>query len=95
MKREGTLHIVHLNHGSSDGPKYSVGFSDYTSRQVATTPREIVTEDALRKFLTEQVNIHPDAVTVAIQQLKTAGSADIFHAALTDDELSVLGLTPI
>lgn len=94
MKREGTLHIVHLNRDGSDGPKYSVGFSDYVSRQVATTVREIVTEDGLRKFLTEQLKIHTEAVAVAIQHLKTEGSADIFHTQLSDEELSALGFTP-
>lgn len=91
MKRDGTLHIVHLDQDRSGEPKYSVGFSDYASRQVATAHREIITEDALRKFLTEQLKIHPDAVTVAIQHLKIEGNASIFHTPLTDEELATLG----
>jgi acyl carrier protein len=94
MKREGTLHIVRLDRDGSVGAEYSVAFSDYSCRQNATTLREIVTEDALRKFLAEQLKIHPDAVAVAIQHLKTEGSADIFHTSLTDEELSALGLMP-
>jgi hypothetical protein len=92
MKREGTLQIVHLNHGGPGEPKYRVGFSDYASRQVATTHCEIITEDALKTFLTDQVKIHPEAVMVAIQRLRTEGNASIFHTPLTDEELSALGL---
>jgi hypothetical protein len=71
-------------------PKYSVG--DYASRQVATTHREFVTEDALLKFLTQQVKIHPDSVTAAIKRLKIQGNAAIFHTPLSDEQLSFLGL---
>ena len=92
MKRVGTLHILHVNHDEPGESKYTVGFSDYTSRQSTVTQPEIISEDALRKLLTEQIKIHPDAVSVAMQQLKTNGSADIFHTSLTEEELSTLGL---
>lgn len=69
-----------------------MGFSDYASRQVATIHWESVTEDALRKFLTDQVKIHPDSVAVALNRLKLEGNAAIFHTPLTDEELGNLGL---
>jgi hypothetical protein len=92
MKREGTLNIVCLNQGRPGEPKYNVGFSDYASRQVATTHREIVTENELKKYLTEQVKIHTDAVDLALRRLKAEGNAAIFHTILTDEELAALGL---
>lgn len=92
MQREGTLHIVRLNHGRPGEPKYNVGFSDYAARQVATIHREIVTEDALRKYLAEQVKIHPDSVAAAMKRLRLEGNAAIFHTPLSDEELSALGL---
>ncbi|HTZ46101.1 MAG TPA: hypothetical protein VMH20_00810 [Verrucomicrobiae bacterium] len=92
MKREGTLTIVYLNHGRPGEPKYNVGFSDYASREVATTQREIVTENELKKYLTEQVKVHLDSVDVVLRQLKAAGSAAIFHLILTDEELKATGL---
>jgi hypothetical protein len=92
MQREGTLHIVWLNHGRPGEPKYNLGFSDYASRQVATTHREITTEDALCKFLIERIKIHPDSVAVTMKRLRVEGNAAIFHASLTDKELSTLGL---
>lgn len=92
MKREGTLNIVCLNHGSAGEPKYSVGFSDYASRQVPTTHREIASENELKKYLTDQVKIHPDSVDVALRQLRADGNATIFHMILTDEELVALGL---
>lgn len=85
MQREGTLHIVRLNQGRVGEPKYNVGFSDYACPQVASTHGEIVTEDALRKFLTEQVKIHPDSVAFAFKRLKTEGNAAIFHTPLSDE----------
>lgn len=92
MQRDGTLHIVRINQGRAEEPKFNVGFSDYAAPQVATTHREIVTEDALRKFLTDQVRIHPDSVTAAFKRLKLEGNAAIFHTPLTDEELLALGL---
>jgi len=92
MKREGTLHIVQLNHGCPGEPKYNIGFSDYASPPIATTHREIITEEALRKFLAENAKIHPDSVAVVINRLKIEGNAAIFHTPLTDEELSGLGL---
>jgi hypothetical protein len=92
MRREGTLHIVWLNYRRAGEPKYNVGFSDYASNQVAKIHKEIVTEDALRKFLTEEVKVHPDSVAVAMRRLRAEGNAAIFHTPLTDTELSTLGL---
>jgi hypothetical protein len=92
MKREGTLTIVYLNHGRSGEPKYNVGFSDYASRQVAMIYHEIVTENELKKYLTEQLKIHLDSVDVALRQLRAEGNAAIFHLILTDEELGALGL---
>jgi hypothetical protein len=92
MKREGTLTIVCLNHGRKGEPKYNVGFSDYASREVATTHREIVAENELRKYLIYQVKMHSDSVDVALSQLKAKGNAAIFHLILTDEELMTLGL---
>jgi hypothetical protein len=87
------LHIVWLNYRGAGEPKYNVGFSDYASTQVAKIHREIVTEHALRKFLTEQIKIHPDSVAVAIKRLRAEGNTAIFHTPLTDTELSTLGLS--
>jgi len=92
MKREGTLHIVCLNHGRPGEPKYNVGFSDYASREVATAHREISTENELKKYLTEQVKIHLESVDVTVRQLRAKGNAAIFHLILTDEELLALGL---
>lgn len=92
MQREGTLHIVRLNHGRPGDAKYNVGFSDYASREVATRHREIVTDEALRQFLFDQLKIHPDSVEVAFKRLKLEGNAAIFHMPLTDEELVAFGL---
>jgi hypothetical protein len=92
MKREGTLTIVCLNHGCAEEPKYDVGFSDYASREVATTHHEIVGENELKKYLAYPAKIHSDSVDLALRQLKAEGSAAIFHMILTDDELVTLGL---
>lgn len=92
MKREGTLSIACLNHGRAGEPQYNVGFSDYTSRQVTTIHREIVGENELKKYLTDQAKIHPDSVDVALRRLRAEGNAAIFHMILTDEELVALGL---
>jgi hypothetical protein len=92
MQCEGTLHIVRLNHGHTGDPKFNVGFSDYAAPTVATTHREIVTEDALRKFLIDQVKVHPDSVSVTFKHPKLEGRSAIFHLQLTDEELLALDL---
>ena len=92
MRREGTLHIVWMNHGRGREPKYNVGFSDYASAQVATQHREIVGEVTLGHYLAEQVKVHPDAVHLTLKRLKIVGNAAIFHTVLSDEELVNLGL---
>jgi hypothetical protein len=92
MRRIGTLQIVCLDREAQGEAKYSVGFADYALPRGIQKLKEIVGEEALRNYLTAEVKVHAEAIQMTMSSLKSGGSAEIFHVALTEEQLGSLGL---
>jgi hypothetical protein len=90
MRKDGTLAIVWTNRAEGGTAKYRVWFADYTARSTKGK-KEIVGEDALRAYLIGEIKLRPGTVLSAFHDLKKVGSAEIFHTALTDNQLDNLG----
>ena len=93
MKHEGTLHIVWMNRASRDPePSYHAGFADYLSSGGAMKMRDFRGNEALLRFLRDEVHVHQHTLDSVLPGLREAGSVSIFNVVLDDEELLKLGL---
>jgi hypothetical protein len=86
MRKEGSVRISCTTRDGPTNSIYNVEFADYASHSI-TLLKEISGEASLREYLSTALKIHPDSVRLAIESINKDGSAEIFHAVLSDEEL--------
>ncbi|HKN36915.1 MAG TPA: hypothetical protein VJX16_27030 [Terriglobales bacterium] len=89
-ERGGTLFIVEMDEGQ--GKEYEVGFGDHGSMSRNLKMAQIVGEDKLVEFLTEEIGVESAKVDSAISELKKNGQARVRDVVLSDADLLILGL---
>ena len=93
MKHEGTLHIIWRKGSSRDPePSYDAGFADYLSSGGWMKMRAFRGDEALLRFLRDEVHVHQHTLDSVLPGLREAGSVSIFNVVLDDEELLKLGL---
>jgi hypothetical protein len=91
MVKEGTLHILWVNGPAHhEVPSYHLGFADYESGIMKM--KTIIGDDDLKTFLGEELDISPEVIDAALEDLKRDSSANVFDVELSDGTLAKLGL---
>ena len=84
------MFIVEMDEGQ--GKEYEVGFGDHGSMSRNLKMAQIVGEDKLVEFLTEEIGVESAKVDSAISELKKNGQARVRDVVLSDADLLILGL---
>jgi hypothetical protein len=90
MRKEGSVQISCTSREGAASSIYKVEFADYATR-ATTLLREISGETSLREYLTSILKIHADSVRLAIDSINKDEHAEIFHVALSDEQLDSAG----